>query len=256
MGGLILYGVYYALHVRAVALHRQVTDLVQTVSWIQFGGMPFVLTTFGTNGLLHNRPLWLAALAFAVIAAGMLSRELPVHLRGAVVVYLAAFAIAGQPFNWYWGWLTGFITPLAFASGVGALPALVSTAFVGPSTPDHAAAVSPGAATSIPAEARREWYRDAAALSVLTRPHAARPHDAPAMRRAFAPLDRAFAVGQPVTTDGPTQETRRGSLWYSAPPAGSLSRRAMRYSGEAPPPRSRRRRPWRIWSASRRHAWC
>jgi len=142
--GLVLYAAYYGLHVRAVALHRQPTDLVQAASWIQFGGMPFVLTTFGTNSLLHNRPIWLAALVFAFIAAGVLSRELPVHIRVAVMVYLAAFALAGQPFNWYWGWLTGFITPLVFASGVGVFPGLVSAALVGTSTSHQAAAVPAG----------------------------------------------------------------------------------------------------------------
>jgi hypothetical protein len=144
IAGLVLYAAYYGLHVRAVALHRQPTDLVQAVSWIQFGGMPFVLTTFGTNSLLHNRPIWLAALVFAFSAVGILSRELPVHIRGAVMIYLAAFAIAGQPFNWYWGWLTGFMTPLVFASGVGMFPGLVAAGFLGSSTRDQAAAVPAG----------------------------------------------------------------------------------------------------------------
>jgi hypothetical protein len=31
------------------------------------------------------------------------------------VCYLIAFAIAGQPFNWYWGWVPGMLLPLTWA---------------------------------------------------------------------------------------------------------------------------------------------
>ena len=90
--------------------------------------MPFIFTTLGTNSLLHNRPTWLAAIFFGFLLAGLLARELPLHMRAAVIVYLVCFAMVGQPFNWYWGWLMGFIVPIVFAHGLVMLPALLAAA--------------------------------------------------------------------------------------------------------------------------------
>jgi hypothetical protein len=128
MAGASLYALYYGWHFRQVVLHHQPNDVAHAETWLRFGGLPFILTTLGTNSLLHNRPAWLSAVAFVVLCAGLLARELPLHMRAAVIAYLVFFAIAGQPFNWYWGWLIAFVAPLVLAQGLVVLPTLISTA--------------------------------------------------------------------------------------------------------------------------------
>lgn len=128
IAGLCLYAVHYGWHFRQVLAHQQPGDVAHPASWLHFGGVPFILTTLRTNSLLHNASTWLAAVFFVILIAGLLTRALPSHLRAAVVVYVACFALAGQPFNWYWGWLPGFVIPVVFAHGLLELPSLVSTA--------------------------------------------------------------------------------------------------------------------------------
>ena len=114
--GLSAYGVHYAWHVSQVFAHQQPGDLSHA-SWVQFGGLPFAASTLRTNSLVHDAPVWVTSGAVIVIALGLLSSDLPGRMRATVGVYMACFAIAGQTFNWYWGWIPGFVVPLVFAAG-------------------------------------------------------------------------------------------------------------------------------------------
>jgi hypothetical protein len=123
--GFALYAVYYAWHVWAVLHHQQSAEPAHAAGWLQFGGLSFVVDTFRTNSLLHTAPVWAASAALLVVAAGLLARSIPVRTRATAGLYLAFFAAVGQQFNWYWGWLAGFVLPLVFAHGLATLRAIV-----------------------------------------------------------------------------------------------------------------------------------
>jgi hypothetical protein len=127
--GLAFYATYYTWHASQVAAHRQPGDIAHAASWLQLGGVPFILATLRTNSWVTSAPTWITAAVFAVLCAGLLARQLPIHIRGTVLVYFAFFAVVGQPFDWYWGWIPGLLAPLVFAHGIPVLMALTSYAF-------------------------------------------------------------------------------------------------------------------------------
>jgi hypothetical protein len=75
------------------------------------------------NALLVLAPSWVTGVAFPLAILGLAGwpGELGLRARLAVLVYLAAFAIVGQPFNDYWGWM---YTPLLVFGFVAAPVAL------------------------------------------------------------------------------------------------------------------------------------
>ena len=107
-----LYAIFIAWHFtevqRAMPLHPQLHT-----SWVQFGAMRFVLDTLRMNAWLTLAPWWIVLVALIALLLGAWRATPIVSLP--VVVYLAAFAIIGQPFNWYWGWVPGMLFPLAWA---------------------------------------------------------------------------------------------------------------------------------------------
>jgi hypothetical protein len=112
-GGLAFL-VYYAFHTVQVAAATQADDLAHSQSWIQWAGLPFVLKTLHTYGWLTIvPPAWTAVAA----GAGLLSVfavSAPVQVRVSLIVYLLLFSIVGQPFNYYWGYLTAGVWAHAF----------------------------------------------------------------------------------------------------------------------------------------------
>lgn len=126
--GALLYLAYYAYHFTQVEAHQQEGDVSHAASWIRFGGFPFILSTLRTNIWLYDAHRAVAAAGLVCVLAGLLDSRLAPHIRAAVGAYLAAFFVAGQPFNWYWGWLPSLLVPLAFAHGLSALPVLFAAA--------------------------------------------------------------------------------------------------------------------------------
>jgi len=119
--GIAAFAVAYTLHA-AVALARLgPADLAYADGWLQFGGLGFLARAAQFNGLFALAPVWLSALLLPLGLLGALA-ALP-NLRAilVLVLFVAAFAIIGKPFNTYWGAL---FTPLMSLCVVWSLPAM------------------------------------------------------------------------------------------------------------------------------------
>jgi hypothetical protein len=106
VAGLGLYGAGLFLHGLEVSRHMSPGDR-QPGSWIQFGGLPFLLTTCRMNEFLFPLPAWITALYLPLALLGLSAWRGPTAARTSLTVgaYLAAFVVVGQPFNNYWGLL-------------------------------------------------------------------------------------------------------------------------------------------------------
>jgi hypothetical protein len=100
------YILYYTLHAMNVAHQIQPTDVAHTQSWLQFQGLPFVLRTLHGNGWLVLMPVWVSLVICVLALAAVLISPLPQAVRWPLLAYVAFFSVAGQPFNFYWGWVT------------------------------------------------------------------------------------------------------------------------------------------------------
>jgi hypothetical protein len=124
----VSYAAYFAVHAHQVQVHGRPGDLAHVESWIQWGGLPFILSTVRWNGWLTVAPAWAAAVALVVLLAGVFDRALSPHLRLSVAVYFALFAVAGHDFNNYWGAIPLLTYPLLFGYGLRSLHGLVQAA--------------------------------------------------------------------------------------------------------------------------------
>ena len=59
-GGLA-YAIYFVVHASNVMANQQPTDPAQPLSWLEGGGVRFVLATLRTNGALNAAPRWVSA---------------------------------------------------------------------------------------------------------------------------------------------------------------------------------------------------
>jgi hypothetical protein len=128
IAGGLAYVVYFALHAIQVRTHQLPGDLSQLEPWTRWNGLRFVLDTVRVNGwiALGPRP---AAVAFAALGlAGLASARLPRQVAAPLVAYLVFFVFAGQPFNYYWGFVTAPLWAVAAAHGLDGLRRLVVSA--------------------------------------------------------------------------------------------------------------------------------
>ena len=103
------------------------TDPAQPISWIQFGGLRFLLSTIRFGGWLLVMPWWVGPVALVLLVASLWSQA-PVHLKAAVVTYVVFFCIVGQPMNRGWGLLTAPTFAPAYGFGVFGVKTLWSAA--------------------------------------------------------------------------------------------------------------------------------
>lgn len=125
---LVLYGLYYGLHVTQVMTHTGPEDPSHNTSWIQFGGLGFWLATLQVNKALFATPRVFLTLVSVLLAAGLLAGSLAAHVRWTVVAYALFFAVVGQPFNAYWGFLAAFPYAVTVAHGPAVLESLARQA--------------------------------------------------------------------------------------------------------------------------------
>lgn len=98
---------YYAWHAQHVGAYSLTGDLVHP-TWIQLGGVPFMLNAFRhATGVLVIAPALVFGVIVALAVAASWSRLMPLHVRAGVLVYAVAFLFVGQPFNGYWGLMVG-----------------------------------------------------------------------------------------------------------------------------------------------------
>ena len=113
-GGIAIL-VYTWWHAQMALAHMLPGDPAQPQSWIQFGGLPFLLSAISFGGWLMVAP-WLAPIACVLLIACVWSKA-PVHLKAAVVAYALFFLVVGQPKNRGWGMMVA--PTFAHACGVG-----------------------------------------------------------------------------------------------------------------------------------------
>lgn len=120
LAGLAAYAGFFAWHAAQVHALLGPNELAHEEGWLRFGGAPFVISTVQMNAFLLVAPQWLAALYLVAALAGVTAWEsLPGERVGYVLaVYVALFAVVGQPFNQYWG---AMLAPL-LALGVALAP--------------------------------------------------------------------------------------------------------------------------------------
>ncbi len=109
LGGTMLYGVYFGVHVWQVMQHVLPGDLGHGHPWLYGGGLPFVLKVWQWNGVLKAAPAPIFSLVIVAGVAAWWAKKMPLHVRASVLVYSVLFLFVGLPFNTYWGEL---IAPL------------------------------------------------------------------------------------------------------------------------------------------------
>lgn len=123
IAGLGAWAGLFALHAAWVLPRIGPDAVAHEESWIQFGGLPFVLATTQMNAYLLLLPQWVTALYFAAGMLGFAGWNTPLGRRAGLTVcgFVLAFAVVGQEFNQYWGSL---LAPL-WCFGVARAPASV-----------------------------------------------------------------------------------------------------------------------------------
>jgi hypothetical protein len=111
-----LYLLYFWWHYR-MAMSFWTPDALSQTQWVQLGGLQFVLETVSRGLILWALPKWVTAFAFVLLVAGLTSSRTPAYVRICTAVYLLTFAIVGQPFNSYWGWIPLFAYSLTMYNG-------------------------------------------------------------------------------------------------------------------------------------------
>ncbi len=119
--GLTAFLVFFTLHCLQASTLIRPGDRAHAESWVQFGGLPYVISTAQMNAYLVLLPQWLTALYFVAALFGLAGWHTPLGLRVGLTVsaFVVMFGVIGQPFNQYWGSL---VAPL-LCFGVVRFPA-------------------------------------------------------------------------------------------------------------------------------------
>jgi hypothetical protein len=136
--GLIAFSAFFAWHYAMVQSMVTPGDHSYATGWIQFGGLPFLLSAMRFNGIFMAMPLWVTAVLAPLCLLGLAAWPASRRAVAAIGVYLIAFAIIGKPFNDYWG---AMFTPVMML-GLAFVPAALrdlATAPASPSPPPRAA---------------------------------------------------------------------------------------------------------------------
>jgi hypothetical protein len=119
--GAVGYGVYFGWHVSGVAEVRLAGDLAQTASWLQYGGVPAVLSAMPWTSWWFLAPPQATPVLFTLVVAGICAPDAPRHARATAAAYLAFLLVVGQSFNHYWGLVAAPIWAFVAGCGVAAL---------------------------------------------------------------------------------------------------------------------------------------
>ncbi len=118
---LALYGLFFLYHDAQVTLHQNpdVRFRPDRPSWIDFGGLSFLLATVRMNYLLSYLPIWCTAFYLPLAVFGLVSLAATNHDTRWTLLgfsgYLIAFLAVGKGYNHYWGWITAPTLALGFA---------------------------------------------------------------------------------------------------------------------------------------------
>jgi len=123
-----LYLVYFAAHATAAKAAVQAGDLVREESYMRGLGLSFVFMTLYANGILTLLPPVVTPIGVSVGLASTWSTSASTHTITSLLVYFFLFLVIGQPFNFYWGYLTSPIWGHAFVHAPEGLRRLIRTA--------------------------------------------------------------------------------------------------------------------------------
>lgn len=140
LSGALLYAVYYGLHVVEVHSHRLSSDLAQPSSWMELGGLQFLLSKVQFHPWLLSTPVAASVLVLLLLLAGIGATRTPIHVRLTSGVYVLFFLVAGKAFNQYWGMVAWPTWTFACGYGVDAIRESIRDAF-GASRPSPSADV-------------------------------------------------------------------------------------------------------------------
>jgi hypothetical protein len=114
--GFALYAEFLLWHFAEATRHMTLQDRAPG-DWVQFGGVPFLLVTVQINAFLFPLPQWISAVYLPLSLLGLIGWRGRTAGRVGLTIaaYLAAFAVAGQPFNNYWGLLYAPLLPFGLA---------------------------------------------------------------------------------------------------------------------------------------------
>jgi hypothetical protein len=125
--GFAAYAAFYVYHAEQVQARILPTDVSHDGTWLQAGGLAFVISLAQVNSWFLVLPQAFAAayLAFAMLGAASWNSEWGRRVSLTFCGYAATFALVGYEFNQYWGVL---IAPL-FALCAAHAPAALSDLF-------------------------------------------------------------------------------------------------------------------------------
>lgn len=131
LAGLVAWGCFFAWHAEQVAAHRPADAVAHVGSWLQSGGLAFVLSASQMNSYLLLLPQWVTAIYLALALLGFAGwRDAWGERVGAITIgYLLVFAFVGYDFNQYWGMLTAPLLCIGAARGPSVLVALWNAAW-------------------------------------------------------------------------------------------------------------------------------
>jgi hypothetical protein len=120
------YGLGYSLHILHVLPRIPPDARAHGEGWLRMGGAAFVISIAQMNAFLLLLPQWITALFLAAAMLGFAGWNAPWGRRAglAASLYLAMFAVVGQPFNQYWGSLVAPLLCLGIAQAPDALTTL------------------------------------------------------------------------------------------------------------------------------------
>lgn len=106
--GFVLYAAYMTMHLRAVWQIMPAQTTRNTLEWLQFGGIPFLLSTTQMNFfLILFLPEWMTAVYLPLVLLGLSGwkGEMGTRTLLTVAAYTVGFSLVGQAVNGYWGML-------------------------------------------------------------------------------------------------------------------------------------------------------
>jgi hypothetical protein len=129
--GLALFAAFMGYHAYQVHSRLTAADLSIPGGWVRFGGIPFLLATARMNVFLMPLPLWCTALYLPLAAVGLSGGrgESGWRVGLTALLFLAAFSVVGNPFNFYWGFLDAPLLAFGIAGAPRAVSRLIGVAF-------------------------------------------------------------------------------------------------------------------------------
>lgn len=125
--GFAAYAAFFAYHIQQVQSRILPTDATHDGTWLQAGGLAFIISLAQVNSWLLVLPQAFAAvyLAFAMLGAASWNSDWGRRVGLTCCGYAATFALVGYEFNQYWGVLIAPLFALCAAHAPAALADLL-----------------------------------------------------------------------------------------------------------------------------------